>query len=203
MKIRPITKADADAWLAMRVALWPDANEDALRLEAARYFVAHGEPLLPHCVFVAEDDGKAIGMLELSLRPHVDGCDSSPVPFIEGWYVVPEARRSGVGGALVKAAEAGVGRAPVAPIAKAAPNRPAPRRSPRRDTPCASRSAGETDGSAQAGSCCPGVPERSVMVGGSFASQWFMNDLTGSARSTTRTSPRRPCRIWSIFPAYS
>jgi aminoglycoside 6'-N-acetyltransferase I len=105
MKIRPITKADADAWLAMRVALWPDANEDALRLEAARYFVAHGEPLLPHCVFVAEDDGKAIGMLELSLRPYVDGCDSSPVPFIEGWYVVPEARRSGVGGALVKAAE--------------------------------------------------------------------------------------------------
>ena len=34
-------------------------------------------------------------MLELSLRPYADGCDSSPVPFIEGWYVAPEARRAG------------------------------------------------------------------------------------------------------------
>ncbi len=72
-----------------------------MRLEVARYFVAHGEPLLPYCVFVAEEDGKIVGMLELSLRPYADGCDSSPVPFIEGWYVAPEARRAGVGGALV------------------------------------------------------------------------------------------------------
>jgi aminoglycoside 6'-N-acetyltransferase I len=105
MKTRPATKADAEAWLAMRVALWPDASEDQLRLEVARYFVVHGEPLLPHQVFVAERDGKIVGILELSLRPNADGCDSSPVPFIEGWYVAPESRRRGVGGALVSAAE--------------------------------------------------------------------------------------------------
>jgi aminoglycoside 6'-N-acetyltransferase I len=105
MNVRLATKADAEAWLAMRAALWPDANVDALRLEVGRYFVAHGEPPLPHCVFVAERDGAIVGMLELSLRPHADGCDSSPVPFIEAWYVAPEARRSGVGGALVQAAE--------------------------------------------------------------------------------------------------
>src|SRR5688572_12029514 len=105
MKVRPATKADAEAWLAMRMAMWPDANEDELRLEVGRYFVARGEPLLPHRVFVAETDGKIVGMLELSLRPYADGCDSSPVPFIEGWYVASDMRRSGVGGALVKAAE--------------------------------------------------------------------------------------------------
>jgi aminoglycoside 6'-N-acetyltransferase I len=105
MKVRPATKADAEAWLAMRAALWPDADVDELRLEVGRYFVAHGEPLLPHCVFVAEADGKIVGMLELSLRPYVDGCDSSPVPFIEAWYVAEDARRTGIGGALVKAAE--------------------------------------------------------------------------------------------------
>lgn len=44
-------------------------------------------------------------MLELSLRPYADGCDSSPVPFVEGWYVAPEARRMGVGAALVRATE--------------------------------------------------------------------------------------------------
>ena len=32
-------------------------------------------------------------MLELSLRPYADGCDSSPVPFVEAWYVAPDARR--------------------------------------------------------------------------------------------------------------
>jgi aminoglycoside 6'-N-acetyltransferase I len=105
MNIRLATKADAEAWLAMRAALWPDANDDELRLEVGRYFVAHGEPLLPHRVFVAERDGAIVGMLELSLRPYADGCDSSPVPFIEGWYVAERWRRSGVGGALVQAAE--------------------------------------------------------------------------------------------------
>ncbi|HET6160801.1 MAG TPA: aminoglycoside 6'-N-acetyltransferase [Dongiaceae bacterium] len=103
--IRPATKADAEPWLAMRMAIWPDAKVDELRLEVARYFVAHGEPLIPHCVFVGEDHGKIVGMLELSLRPYADGCDSSPVPFIEAWYVTEDARRGGIGGALVKAAE--------------------------------------------------------------------------------------------------
>jgi aminoglycoside 6'-N-acetyltransferase I len=105
MKVRVATKADAEAWLAMRMALWPDANIDELRLQVGRYFVAHGEPLLPHRVFVAEDRGKIVGMLELSLRPYADGCDGSPVPFVEAWYVAENARRSGIGGALVRAAE--------------------------------------------------------------------------------------------------
>jgi aminoglycoside 6'-N-acetyltransferase I len=54
---------------------------------------------------LAENDGAIVGMLELSLRPYADGCESSPVPFIEAWYVGPEARRRGVGGSLVRAAE--------------------------------------------------------------------------------------------------
>ena len=106
MKTRLATKADAETWLAMRMALWPDASEEDLRPEVMRYFVAHGEPLLPHRVFVAEEGGKIVGMLELSLRPYADGCDSSPVPFIEAWYVAPDKRRSGLGAALVQAAEA-------------------------------------------------------------------------------------------------
>jgi hypothetical protein len=36
---------------------------------SGRYFMARGEPLLPHCVFIAEADGKIVGMLELSLDP--------------------------------------------------------------------------------------------------------------------------------------
>ena len=39
------------------------------------------------------------------LREYAEGCNSSPVGFVEGWYVDPEARRSGVGRRLVEAAE--------------------------------------------------------------------------------------------------
>jgi aminoglycoside 6'-N-acetyltransferase I len=104
--IRLATKADTDAWLAMRAALWPDADVDELRGEVTAFFMDESRPNLPYCVFVAEaQGGTLLGMLELSLRPYADGCESSPVPFIEGWYVVPDARRQGVGGALVRAAE--------------------------------------------------------------------------------------------------
>ena len=105
MRIRLATTGDTDSWLAMRVALWPDASADELRCEIAAFFTVGIETGLLHCVFVAEESGALAGMLELSLRPYADGCAGSPVPFIEGWYVVPEARRRGIGGALVKAAE--------------------------------------------------------------------------------------------------
>ncbi|MDQ6767610.1 MAG: GNAT family N-acetyltransferase [Candidatus Eremiobacteraeota bacterium] len=56
-------------------------------------------------VFVAHVEGQAQGFLEVGLRDYADGCDSSPVGYIEGWYVEPAIRRSGVGRQLVEAAE--------------------------------------------------------------------------------------------------
>ena len=106
MKIRVATIEDADTWLAMRAALWPDARVDDLKSEVAAFFAGRIEPAMLRTVFMAQaDNGALAGMLELSLRPYVDGCEGSPVPYIEGWYVVPEFRRQGIGGALVKAAE--------------------------------------------------------------------------------------------------
>lgn len=45
------------------------------------------------------------GFISYSLRPWADGCESSPVPFIEGWWVAPDLRHRGVGRALVIAVE--------------------------------------------------------------------------------------------------
>lgn len=59
----------------------------------------------PQAVIVAEREGEILGFAELSLRTYAEGCGSSPVGYLEGWYVVPEARRQGVGRALVRAAE--------------------------------------------------------------------------------------------------
>lgn len=46
-----------------------------------------------------------VGFLEIRLRDCAEGASSSPVAFIEGWFVLPEHRRQGLGKALVQAAE--------------------------------------------------------------------------------------------------
>jgi aminoglycoside 6'-N-acetyltransferase I len=103
MKIRPIAPGDLDAWCRMRQALWPDAEASELRDEAEAY-LAGRSPL--EAVLVAEaPSGDPLGMLELSLRSCAEGCRTAPVPYIEAWYVVPGARRRGVGRTLVTAAE--------------------------------------------------------------------------------------------------
>lgn len=87
----------------MRAALWPDEDADLLAHETLTHF---GGKELGAVIFVAEHvDNRLIGFLELGLRPYAEGCTSSPVPFVEGWYVTAEARHQGVGRALVEAAE--------------------------------------------------------------------------------------------------
>jgi aminoglycoside 6'-N-acetyltransferase I len=50
-------------------------------------------------------DGGLCGFAEIGARSVADGCDSSPVAYLEGWYVDPDLRGRGVGAALVQAAE--------------------------------------------------------------------------------------------------
>jgi aminoglycoside 6'-N-acetyltransferase I len=46
--------------------------------------------------------GQAVGLVEASLRTdYVNGTRSSPAAFVEGLYVVPEARRKGIAASLV------------------------------------------------------------------------------------------------------
>lgn len=58
-------------------------------------------------VWVAEDDhGGLVGFVSASLRDWAEGCESRPVPFLEGWFVAEGHRGHGVGAALVAAVEA-------------------------------------------------------------------------------------------------
>jgi aminoglycoside 6'-N-acetyltransferase I len=103
--IRPVTQRDTAAWLRLRHGLWPESAKSELRAEIDEFFA--GWALEPIAVLLAEDaTGGAVGMAELSIRSIVEGCSSGRVAYLEGWYVVPEARRRGVGRALVAAAEA-------------------------------------------------------------------------------------------------
>lgn len=104
MKARPLELRDRQAWAHMRAALWPDDDPDLLGHETLTHF--SGRPIA-EAIFICEDgDGDVCGFLELSLHPYAEGCVSSPVPFIEGWYVAAHARHKGAGRALTSAAEA-------------------------------------------------------------------------------------------------
>ena len=101
MTIREIRETDQPDWVRLREALWPGSLSDH-GVETRKYFARRSTALL---VFVAEVEGRIVGFLELDFRPYAPACSSSPVPFIEGWYVEPAWQRRGIGRALVEAAE--------------------------------------------------------------------------------------------------
>ncbi len=103
LKIRRATARDRSEWFRMRSALWPHALADHPQ-EIDAYLGDSGER---SAVFVAEHPSGAhlSGFLEARLRDYADGCSTSPVAYIEGWYVDPEIRKAGVGAALIEAAE--------------------------------------------------------------------------------------------------
>ena len=102
MNIRPSSESDWTAWLQMRYALWP---QDALNEHESemRGWLERADT----AVFIAtRPDGSVCGFCEVGSRPYADGCRSSPVGYVEGWYVEPDARQQGYGRGLLNAAEA-------------------------------------------------------------------------------------------------
>lgn len=103
-EVRSATVADTPAWLRMRCALWPKGSASEHRNEIARFFAGQLRDPLAVLLAVASS-GEALGFAELSIRAYAEDCLTDRVAYLEGWYVVPEARRQSVGRALVAAAE--------------------------------------------------------------------------------------------------
>jgi aminoglycoside 6'-N-acetyltransferase I len=104
MTVRPARAADLPQWVSLRQALWPDESADELSAEAQKFLAGNGF-MLEAVLLAAKGDGTILGFAELSQRPYAEGCETTPVAFLEGWYVAPEARGRGVGRELIKAAE--------------------------------------------------------------------------------------------------
>lgn len=85
-------------------ALWPSPSREHAG-EIARYFADQVRETL-EVLLAFDEQGRAVGLIELSIRAYAEGCDSDRVAFVEGWYVDRNARGKGVGAALIGAAEA-------------------------------------------------------------------------------------------------
>jgi len=103
-RVEAPTEATLAAWRTMRLALWPEETEvenqretREMMAQMSRFFVR----------IALNTESRPAGFVEASLRTdYVNGCVTSPVPFLEGIYVDPWARRQGAARALVGAVEA-------------------------------------------------------------------------------------------------
>lgn len=102
-QLRPAIAADRIARAALRHALWPEATAEEHFADLA---VETTDPDSA-VAFVTILDDVVVGFAEATIRnDYVNGCDSSPVAFLEGVYVIPAARHRGLARALCAAVEA-------------------------------------------------------------------------------------------------
>jgi aminoglycoside 6'-N-acetyltransferase I len=94
------TESDIPDWIELRHQLWP--WNELLDHEDVRRILEQGATL---AAFIARGpQGEALGFAEAALRTdYVNGCDSSPVLFLEGIFVRPGHRRRGIARALCDA----------------------------------------------------------------------------------------------------
>jgi aminoglycoside 6'-N-acetyltransferase I len=99
--IRRATYEDKPDWLSMRQGLWPDAPIEYLNFDMDDRLADRD-----YAVFVASgEDGELVAFIEVGLRDYGEGCETSPVGYIEAWYVDEHIRGQRVGREIVRVAE--------------------------------------------------------------------------------------------------
>jgi aminoglycoside 6'-N-acetyltransferase I len=99
-EIRRATEADKAEWFRMRRGVWPDVPDDYLDYDMDEILRSEND-----AVFMAFCGGQPAGMVEARLREYAEACESSPVGYLEAWFVHTDFRGEGVAGALVHTAE--------------------------------------------------------------------------------------------------
>lgn len=102
IRVRRASAADIERLLPMRMRLWPDCPADEHRLELQQWMDSPEETP----VFIAEDtDGNPVGFVEASIHDSASGCKTTPVGYVEGWFIEEKHRRLGIGRMLIALAE--------------------------------------------------------------------------------------------------
>ena len=100
--IRGATHEDKSEWLRMRQGLWPEAPLEYLALDLDDKLTNERK-----AVFLASNEqGGLVAFIEVGLRDYAEGCETSPVGYIEAWYVDVHVRGQKLGRELIRVAEA-------------------------------------------------------------------------------------------------
>ena len=100
VKIRHVSQEDKPEWFRMRKGIWPEAPDEYLNFDMDEILVNDD-----YFVIFACDGDKPIGLTEVQIREYGEGCETSPVGYIEGWFVQEEYRGRGVVNVMTQAAE--------------------------------------------------------------------------------------------------
>jgi aminoglycoside 6'-N-acetyltransferase I len=89
----------------MRAKLFDDEDPKLLEEEVHQIIASNTLKSQPfQCLLAFDDADNPIGFIELTIRSSAEECMTSPVLYIEGWYVEPSHQGTGVGRALMDAA---------------------------------------------------------------------------------------------------
>ncbi|OTA17941.1 aminoglycoside 6'-N-acetyltransferase [Xenorhabdus vietnamensis] len=96
--IEDLNENNLSVWITLREQLWPHHTKEAHQ--------ADGESIISSrnlVSFIAlDEEGNGLGFADASIRhDYVNGCNSSPVVFLEGIFVSPTYRKCGIAKILV------------------------------------------------------------------------------------------------------
>ncbi|NOT04467.1 MAG: GNAT family N-acetyltransferase [Anaerolineales bacterium] len=98
--LRRVTQEDKAEWFRMRKGIWPDAPDEYMTFDMDDILADDD-----YMVIFACDGDRPIGLTEARIRDYGEGCETSPVGYLEGWFVQEEYRGKRIAGMMTQAAE--------------------------------------------------------------------------------------------------
>ncbi|MBI5963267.1 MAG: GNAT family N-acetyltransferase [Chloroflexi bacterium] len=98
--LRRVTQEDKAEWFRMRKGIWPDAPDEYMTFDMDDILADDD-----YFAIFACDGDRPIGLTEAQIRDYGEGCETSPVGYLEGWFVQDEYRGKRIAGLMTQAAE--------------------------------------------------------------------------------------------------
>ena len=98
--LRRVMQEDKAEWFRMRKGIWPDVPDNYMTFDMDLLLAN-----VDYFVIFACDGDRPIGLTEAGIRDYGEGCETSPVGYLEGWFVQEEYRGKRIAGLMTQAAE--------------------------------------------------------------------------------------------------
>ncbi|MCV2502907.1 MAG: hypothetical protein N4Q30_02285 [Neisseriaceae bacterium] len=89
VNIQEIKRENLAQWVRLRQEIWPEDNDETHLLEGLEIIICDNFVSL----LATDEQGNELGFVDGSIRhDYVNGCETSPVGFLEGVFVLPAYR---------------------------------------------------------------------------------------------------------------